>query len=203
MQIPARKKLVRLPSRLYSHHRRSPPTNRPVRDSQRRTRRIHWQPRSGTAVLSWHTRLVAPMVRPVSVATPEPSVIKTSQAGASSSTSGRYLPRASRQGRPAGAGDCSTVSGPNARRAIASRHTMRPTPRRPPLRRPLHTRLPGGSARRWGALLAGGKGVVLARRPSFLSRAGRATRSGSGNRHARSSPKPLGSSSRACRSPSC
>jgi hypothetical protein len=160
--------LVPRANRLYSQHRRSPPTDRRFVIRSAGTRRIHWQPRNGTAVRSWHLRLVAHAVRPVSVATPEPSAIKTSQAGASSSINGRYLPRASGQGRPAGAGDRSTVSGPNARRAIASRHTMRPTPRRSPLRRSLHTRLPGGSARRWGALASGGQGRRACTAPFFF-----------------------------------
>ena len=89
---------------------------------------------------------------------------RASKAGAPS-INGHSRPRASGRVRPTGAGGSSIASGRTAWRAIASR--INDGASTVALRRPLHTRLPGGSASRWGALLAGGKGAVLARRPSF------------------------------------
>ena len=137
-----------------------------------------WQPRNGTAVRPTHLGFSSLAFAPeppharqasrgarVAADTSQGRRAQASRAGAPS-INGRSRPRASGRDRPAGTGGCSTASGRTAWRAIASRIATT-APRRSPLRRSLHTRLPGGSASRWGALLAGGKGAVLARRPSF------------------------------------
>jgi len=176
---PERKKLVRRAQRGYIRPRPNRPT---VTDHPVRIRRDKedpsWQPRNGGAVrpallaISLHapthedSRLRA-SESTGAAARPHPGRrAQASKAGAPS-IHGQSPPRASGRGRSAGAGGISTASGHTARRAIAS-CIARTAPRRSPLRRSLHTRLPGGSARRWGALLAGGKGAVLARRPSIF-----------------------------------
>ena len=157
-----------------------------------------WQPRNGIAVrtapLAFSGRAPAsgaPLARHAPrgtrVAT-EPFFgrrARASRAGAPS-INGLSRPRASGRVWPAGAGGSSTASGRTVRRAIAS-HNARTAPRRSPLRRPLHTRLPGGSARRWGALASGGQGRRACTAPFFfaLSRRAPATTAGSAHGPAR------------------